>query len=688
MIFRVIQRNFLFFGSSIATVLCALFLQNSAVGLFCFLIWIMTAGALIGPRVAPLAIRWVQTILGSIITLSVFSILGTAIFWLTPMPFSIFILLFLVTSFLVFLLRAPHEHPHHEKEATPKGFFLAATAVVGCFALFWTVISQTQIIEAVRGPWEVLSPTVLFAFFLAALLLAFLFASSSHSPLLILLFAVLFFSGISLTAVLYPLGYGFDPFIHEATVLHIFEHGTITPKPLYYLGQYVLELGAMHLFSLPLDLVNRFLAPILATVLLTTSGFVAFSSCHKSSLALFSLFLLPLSAFISTTPQALAYMLTTSLILLSLPRILKKESPVPFWVLGILVLAILCLHPLAGIPALWYFFALLMTSKITHTVLRRTLLIMFSLIGAISIPLVFLLQATITNLPVTVSFDHLFDISRLSFPFFFENFGNPLLDFFYLLIGNGVVPIAILAGIGLFLMRKETTSLPFLPLIGALVCFLNYWFLSTTLEFSFLIEYERQDYALRLLTLTSIFLLPLAGLAIARIDEKLTIHSKTLRSSFLFLLALCLSAQVYGAYPRDDNYARSSGFNVTQDDFNAVWSIEANAEERPYIVLANQSVSAAALHEFGFTTYYHGDIFYYPIPTGGELYQYFLTMSEETPSRETMISAMDLAGVDRAYFVVNEYWWDAEAIIEQTKQLTQNWFAVGDGAVTIFVFER
>ena len=45
----------------------------------------------------------------------------------------------------------------------------------------------------------------------------------------------------------------------------------------------------------------------------------------------------------------------------------------------------------------------------------------------------------------------------------------------------------------------------------------------------------------------------------------------------------------------------------------------------PYIVLANQSVSAAALLRFGFHTYY-GAQFYYAIPTGAPLYQSYLDM--------------------------------------------------------------
>jgi hypothetical protein len=217
---------------------------------------------------------------------------------------------------------------------------------------------------------------------------------------------------------------------------------------------------------------------------------------------------------------------------------------------------------------------------------------------------------------------------------------------------------------------------------------MNFWLLSTTLNFSFLIEYERQDYAERLLVLACLFLLPYLGIALVGVLEACKKTSPYLAMSFLVFLSLWMTANVYGAYPRHDNYARSAGFNVSATDFIAVRDIAQDAGSSDYIVLANQSVSAAALHEFGFKTYYNGDLFYYPIPTGGPLYEKYLAMAEGTPSRATMISAMELAGVDRAYFVVNAYWWDADAIIEQTKAVANDWFAVGDGDVTIFVFER
>ncbi|EKD47447.1 MAG: hypothetical protein ACD_66C00056G0001 [uncultured bacterium] len=208
------------------------------------------------------------------------------------------------------------------------------------------------------------------------------------------------------------------------------------------------------------------------------------------------------------------------------------------------------------------------------------------------------------------------------------------------------------------------------------------------MQFEFLIEYERTNYADRLLTMAVIFLIPYVGIALCELWARLTTKPQALQLSFILLLSLMATALVYGAYPRHDNYARSAGFNVSQADVDAIYAIENYAKDTPYIVLANQATSSAALEAFGFAHYYHDDIFYYPIPTGGELYNLYLEMTDNEPTAEVMNEAMDLAGVKLGFFAINNYWWDSERIIEHAKNQSIDWFALGDGAVTVFVFER
>ena len=49
---------------------------------------------------------------------------------------------------------------------------------------------------------------------------------------------------------------------------------------------------------------------------------------------------------------------------------------------------------------------------------------------------------------------------------------------------------------------------------------------------------------------------------------------------------------------------------------------------------------------------------------------------------------MDLIDVDRIYYLVSDYWWQAEKIIEVAKTNANNWWAIDNGEITIFEYNR
>lgn len=81
-------------------------------------------------------------------------------------------------------------------------------------------------------------------------------------------------------------------------------------------------------------------------------------------------------------------------------------------------------------------------------------------------------------------------------------------------------------------------------------------------------------------------------------------------------------------------------------------------------------------------------IFYYPIPTSGPLYQYYLNMVYKKPSRETMLAAMDSVGVNEGYFVLNKYWWAFPKILEEAKLEADSWEVIGDNDIYIFSYKN
>src|SRR3989338_1642892 len=160
---------------------------------------------------------------------------------------------------------------------------------------FWLLfLSQTT--ESIQSPWQVVPPKIFSLYFFASLiLLVFLFRSHRTKLPLILIIIHTFFS-TSVAAIIYRIGYGFDPFIHQATEKIIAQTGTISPKPLYYLGQYALIIFLNKLTLINFEFLDRWLVPVLYSLFLPLTIFYVFSHWLKKNyvLVLITIFLLQL----------------------------------------------------------------------------------------------------------------------------------------------------------------------------------------------------------------------------------------------------------------------------------------------------------------------------------------------------------------------------------------------------------
>jgi hypothetical protein len=77
-------------------------------------------------------------------------------------------------------------------------------------------------------------------------------------------------------------------------------------------------------------------------------------------------------------------------------------------------------------------------------------------------------------------------------------------------------------------------------------------------------------------------------------------------------------------------------------------------------------------------------MYFYPVPTGGPLYQYYLDMVYKNPDRELAVKAMDLVGVKKAYLIVNKYWYQSGRIINEAKLTANKWLSIND---EVYIFE-
>ena len=146
--------------------------------------------------------------------------------------------------------------------------------------------------------------------------------------------------------------------------------------------------------------------------------------------------------------------------------------------------------------------------------------------------------------------------------------------------------------------------------------------------------------------------------------------------AFVVAIGTALS---YNALPRHDALVTGRGWSTGAADQEAVKLIEYDADGKPYTVLANQSVSAAAVDLLGFKRYSttnDGDVFFYPIPTGGPLYETFLRMTYGEPSRDTAKDAAKLGGTDLVYVVLNSYWWKAPQVAESLRAVADKDWSV------------
>lgn len=541
--------------------------------------------------------------------------------------------------------------------------------------------------QALISPWQKVPPYFFLFYFLASFCLSL--AIFKKKPLAKLLLFLHYFLSFAVAVIVYKIGYGFDPFIHQATEKLISASGAVAPKPYYYLGQYALIVMIHKLAFIPIVYLDKLLVPVIAALTLPLALIPVLTKWLENKIsALFTvlmLLILPFSFFIVTTPQNLAYLF----LILALIYGLNCKNYLDLINIILLSLAAFAVHPLAGIPTI--LFALLLTvycsdnEKYKNHLYRLIFLFMI-----IALPLAFLfisqgdnsLNATTEQTNTALAWP------RLIFP----NQENAILNTAYLFIFNFKIIyfLLILAGLRIMLKHKQECRILFLYLFSGLACLASY-LLCARLSFGFLIAYERGDYSGRILTIAFLFFLPLAILALYGFFLKLSGQNKIIKLIFIVFFSSLLTISLYGSYPRFDNYHNSHGYSVSQNDITAVNWIAADAQS-DYIVLANQQVSAAALREFGFKKYYQAktgnneQIFYYPIPTGGSLYQHYLDMVYAAPKRETVKAALALTGAETGYFVLNKYWWAFPKILAEAKLEADSWVEIGGGEIVIFKY--
>lgn len=566
----------------------------------------------------------------------------------------------------------------HRKESQPVLAtilgILYTTLALSCFGLLF----GGQTLRAIQTPWQTVSAQLFFGCYWIATLILVLYGFSTRRTRFA--FLALALHGVLSTCValiVYRLGFGFDPFIHQATERIIATTGTITPKPPYYLGQYGVVVLLHWLTQLPISILDRILVPLSAGILfapLTALVLRRTAFQGVSFVAALAVFLLPTSSWIMTTPQNLGNIFVLIASLLAI-QVVRKELPIAL-LYGVAISAVV-IHPIAGVPLLvsvvLIHLALCWSPEKISTKIQLTVV---TLLAMLPLPLLLIMSGA----TFTLSRPHRSD-------FFFSIQNDLALDLSYLYQTLGAVILIAAALLGWRQLRK-TAPHAFALLLGPLAISGMFVLVRYGLSFPALQNNDQEQFTLRLAILLGLTLLPLATLGVAAIIQAAATAGRFSRLVTAGTLASLLTASLYLSYPRLDTYQPTAFFSLSSSDVKAVRAIEQIAKP-DHIVLANQMVGVAAIAEFGFTRYYD-DQFYYSMPSGTPHTRYdrYLEMVYQGAKRETMELAMREANVTQAFLVINRYWKNAEKIAASASQTADQVFSIDDGELTIFRYER
>lgn len=674
-------------------------------------LWLNTAGGALFLLLAALAIgnwlflknSWVCKILyGFLFSVVIASLVGTACFYLFQLDYQAY--LAALTGVALFALLGVKKHPLiiniNFKFELPrvKVIFLALTYLLFVGLIFY-LLQSGQTDQAIRSPWEVIDAKIFFLYFFATWLLFCLvkLAKTANTLWLVCLHALISFSA---ALIVYRLGFDYDPFIHRLNLDLILRDGTLLPKPFYYIGQYSLIIFLHRLLSVSTDWLDKLLIPVMAAIYLPATVYYACKDNFKTTpqnvvLTALSLLLFPFAGLIVTTPQATANLFCLLAILLSLYYI--NHPKVSLWPLGLLALMALTIHPLAGIPVFFFFIILAFYQHRQQKfnlpkILHQSILWEIAILGALALPVAFIVNSlTLSELKVGLQTNWLDKLSQIFFSqpldFYFRPFIS-LADLIYTYGKNIVLLIFVLAGLGLMFVWSHgqfkkyfAYFLAFLMVVG------NYLLLKAMISFFSLVSYEQITYPARILEISLYLLSPFILIVLYLFFKKLNEQSRPMIILSLALLAMAMTFSWYLSYPRVDKITEDHGYSTSLTDVKTVNFIETIQRGRPYVVLASQPMSAAALKELGFK-YYYNNLFFYPVPTGGRLYGLYEDLAyAKTPAAEVIGTVRLLTGVNDVYFVINDYWLNASDIIAEQQKTADDWQAI-DGKNYIFKYEK
>ncbi len=634
-----------------------------------------------------------KVLLGSGIILAILSSVGAItlyIYELNILSISIILMALSVSIFFIYQSQFNISTISFE-QPLPKSILQVLLAIIYFILtlLNLRLLFEAKTFEAIHSPWEVIPTTFLIIYAISSIVLFIILLSKPTSScpnwVKVILISLQSFLTINIALIIYPLGFGFDTHIHQATENIIWQQGYIVPKTIYYAGYYALVIILSHLFQIIPAWIDKLLIPLILGVYLIPCLYITlkkiFNAQINTALSISVLFLaLPFTIFTTNTPQALAnlvLLLTISTGLMYVTQPNKQNLSI----LLLLGLTGFLIHPLAGIPGVIFIIILYLINQNIKPILLLSTTIILSII----IPLAFIMTQNGSWI-ATPTLDLI--THNIPSPIWVNKF-NPILDFAYLYKLN-IIWVIIAAAILTFL-RNRNNKIILTCFTSFLIVFLNGVFLNA-IQFPSIIDYEQSAYSDRVLHLSLYFLLPVLAYPLIKYYQKVLASPNQLIKIFtIILMTIVITSSLYVSYPTQDSHWNEYGINLSLNDILAVRSI-ASQTQNDYIVLSNQIIGAAAIREFGFKKYYtlsSGEaVFYYPVPTSSPLYKLYLDYVTHNNSLNSVSQAMELTQVNEVYLVLNRYWWSFPVIVKKAMNQSQKFWTIDNGEIYIFKYVK
>jgi hypothetical protein len=487
---------------------------------------------------------------------------------------------------------------------------------------------------------------------------------------------------ISVVAIKYPLPFGYDALLHQASLNYIAVYGQITPLSPFYIGEYAL-INLVHFFTdWPIGQIDRFFLPFIFSIL----SAIFYSFLEKKNwawLALGTLLMIP-SQFYNTSPHAYALIWGMGSVVLLYKYFKTNEKSL--WHLSLVSnITAIMIHPLTSLVILpWTVMAPAWKKK------QRWLMIVINfLTTALLLIGAFVAYNWLGHKVVTLT-DPLYNYRR-----FFDLFTDPIwydrtvYSFgLWLLYGYEKIQIFLLFVLIYFWKRKRGLAEKYIFYIS-LSAYFAAWIFISGIDISGYTETDAYNYAYRIAQLGKWLIWPLFITCLITYFGKVS-WQRPKRILVLSALTLLAVSSWYLTYPRNDLISRININNVRAEDYQVIDYIykEENGKTG-YLVLANQLFGGLAVLKYSYGPYYQsrwGEMMYYSIPMSSEMnkrYEEIMNTKEFDPQK--IFELMEETGQKRSYFIETDYWPLAENVAKEMKEKSNKYTEIAGSKIYQFV---